>query len=62
MTSVFQNTIACMLMIGMWLMFFMALLTPERTANGNYTKPFEYWTNQQYYCDNFNPTYCKKGK
>lgn len=60
MTRALQNTFAVVLMFGMYIMVFMALFTPEKTASGQYVKPFQYWTSQQYYCDNFNPHYCRR--
>ena len=32
----------------------MCVLTPEKTNKGEYTQPFKYWTDNQYFNDNFN--------
>ena len=35
------------------------IMTPEKTSHGTYTNVIQYWTSQTYYCENFNPAYCK---
>lgn len=34
------------------------LLTPEKTPGGNYTKPYKYWFDDVYLCEEFR--YCTK--
>lgn len=31
----------------------LCILTPEKTDKGEYTQPFKYWTDNQYFNDNF---------
>lgn len=35
------------------IMFWVILLTPEKTINGEYTQPFKYWTDDVYFEQNF---------
>jgi len=35
------------------MMFWLILLTPEKTINGQYTQPFKYWTDDVYFQQNF---------
>lgn len=44
------STLFCAVMVAG---FMVALLTPEKTIDGNFTNPREYWTNAAYRCDNF---------
>ncbi len=43
-------------LIGMLLVmvFLMCIVTPEKTAYGEYTNPVKYWTSDVYVRDNFN--------
>lgn len=34
-------------------LFWMIVLTPEKTNNGEYTQPLKYWTDNTYFVQNF---------
>jgi hypothetical protein len=34
-------------------LFWMIVLTPEKTLNGEYTQPLKYWTDNTYFVQNF---------
>ena len=38
---------------AMMAMFFMCVLTPEKTNKGEYTQPFKYWIDDTYFNENF---------
>lgn len=41
------------------IMIAISIITPNKTNDGYFTDPIRYWTDTQYYCDNFNHNYCK---
>lgn len=43
-------TAACLFMVAG---FMVAILTPLKTINGDFTNPREYWTNPTYRCEQF---------
>jgi len=49
MLKLFQIT----LIFGVLFMMVLAILTPDKTMSGNYTDLFSYWTDDDYYQQNF---------
>lgn len=44
----------------LFIVFGVALLTPEKTACGTYTQPLKYWLSDDYVSDNFIKPICKE--
>lgn len=47
------------MLMTLTIMIVISIITPNKTNDGYFTDPVRYWTDTQYYCDNFNPNYCK---
>ena len=55
MRKILYGTFSILILILMSVMFWVILLTPEKTLDGQYTQPFKYWTDNQYFAQNFIP-------
>jgi len=40
---------ACVVMLIIF-----CFITPHKTKNGTFTDPYKYWTDDAYFCENFN--------
>lgn len=59
-TKSLENIFGIMILMSMPILIAICFITPDKTNDGYFTDPFRYWTDTQYYCENFNPGYCKK--
>ena len=59
MKRTFENLAYLILMMSALILMTICLMTPDKTNDGYFTDIVRYWTDNQYYCDNFNPNYCK---
>lgn len=59
MSNVLQNIFGMLLLMSMPILIAISIITPDKTNGGYFTDPIRYWTDVTYYCDNFNPSYCK---
>lgn len=60
MNNIIQNIFGIMMLMLLPILIVISVITPEKTSDGYFTDPIKYWTDTQYYCDNFNPNYCRK--
>lgn len=60
MSNVLQNIFGMVMLMSLPILIVISVITPEKTNDGYFTDPIKYWTDTQYYCDNFNPSYCRK--
>lgn len=47
------DLVASVLFGFIFFLILVALITPEKDKNGNYTQPYKYWTDSAYYEANF---------
>lgn len=59
MKKTLENLACIILLMSAPVLMAISLITPDKTNDGYFTDPVRYWTDTQYYCDNFNPNYCK---
>ena len=60
MSNTLQNILGMVMLMSLPVLIAVSIITPNKTNDGYFTDPIRYWTDTQYYCDNFNPNYCRK--
>lgn len=53
MNKIITGFIGFMLCMMITVLLVLCILTPEKTKNGEFTKPLKYWTDNQYVQENF---------
>lgn len=49
-----ENSLGIIFGMAILTMIMLCVITPDKTNNGEYTNLWKYWTNNQYFYDNFN--------
>ena len=53
MQKILVGTLGLITMSMMSMLMWVLILTPEKTIYGEYTQPYKYWTDDQYFKENF---------